>query len=133
MTKGYKHATEEEFQQILESYQRTKSTALTAQELDLPKRCVTGLLQRRGIPLTKAHGGSCYHHQDEIMQWTQEGLSLSEIARRIGTKHQLVKKFLVDHGIEYQPYKQTMENNTFWRGGRIVDYDGYILVKSPDH
>jgi len=131
--KGYKHTTQEEFQRILASYQRTRSTALTAQELSLPHRHVTGLLGRAGIPLTKAHGGACYLHQAEIEQWAKEGVSLSEIGRRIGTKHQLVKKFLVEHGIEYVPYRQAMENNTFWRGGRMTDEDGYILVKCPEH
>lgn len=131
--KGYKHLTEEQRQQILESYQRTKSTALTADELKLPHRKVSDAIKKAGVPLTMAHNGACYHHQAEIEQWAKGGVSLSEIARRVGTKHQLVKKFLVDHGIEYKPYRQTMENNTFWRGGRMVDEDGYILIKSPDH
>lgn len=131
--KGYKHLTQEQRRQILDSYQRTKSTAMTAEELNIPRQRVTAALKQAGIPLTKARGGACYHHQTEIEQWAKEGLSLSEMARRIGTKHQLVKKFLVDYGIEHQPYRQAMENNTFWRGGRIVDVDGYILVKSPDH
>jgi hypothetical protein len=26
-----------------------------------------------------------------------------------------------------------MEHNTFWRGGRTTDVDGYILVKTPGH
>ncbi len=26
-----------------------------------------------------------------------------------------------------------MEKNYFWRGGRCLDADGYVLVKSPDH
>lgn len=131
--KGYKHTTQEEFQHILESYQRTRSTALTAQELSLPLRRVTGVLGRAGIPLTKAHGGACYHHQAEIEQWAKEGTSLSEIARRIGTKHQLVKKFLIEHGIEYKPYQSKPEDNYFWKGGRILDADGYVKVKSPEH
>lgn len=131
--KGYTHLTEEEYQRILLSYEKTRSTALTAEELSLPKRRVSGVLSRRGVHLTKAHGGTCYHHKTEIEQWAKDGLSLSEIARRIGTKHQLVKKFLIEHQIEYTPYRQTMENNTFWRGGRMIDERGYILVKTPNH
>lgn len=106
---------------------------MTAEELNIPRRRVSDALNQAGIALTKAHGGACYHRAAEVEQWAKEGISLAEIARRIGTKHQLVKKFLVEHGIEYTPYKQTMQNNTFWRGGRIVDDDGYVLIKSPDH
>ncbi len=131
--KGYKHASEEESRQIAESYQRTRSTALTAQELHLSIRRVQGLLKRQGFALTGSHGGACYYRQAEIEQWASEGVSLSEMARRIGTKHQLVKKFLLAYKIPYKPYRQAMENNTFWRGGRIVDYDGYVLIKTPEH
>jgi hypothetical protein len=131
--KGYKHLTDEQRQQILDLYQKTKSTKLAAQKMNLSVRRVAYVVSQAGIELTNSHGGTCYHHQAEIEQWAKEGVSLSEMARRIGTKHQLVKKFLVQHGIEHKPYRQAMENNTFWRGGRIVDIDGYVLIKTPDH
>ena len=131
--KGYTHLTTEQRAAILASYERTKSTRMTADELGITLYRVAHLVKRAGLPLTRSTVGACYRHQDEVRQWAKEGLSLAEIARRIGTKHQLVAKFLRDHQIERTPFEQRGVNSPKWRGGRMTDKDGYILILQTDH
>lgn len=131
--KSYTHLTPEQHAAILASYQRTKSTRMTADELGLTLHRVAYAVKQAGLPLTRSTGGACYRHQDEVRQWAKEGLPLAEIARRIGTKHQLVAKFLRDHQIERTPFAQTGRDHPRWKGGRVIDQDGYILLHQPQH
>ena len=131
--KGYTHLTTEQRAAILASYERTKSTRMTADELCIALYRVQLVVKRAGLPLTRSTVGACYRHQDEVRQWAKEGLSLAEIARRIGTKHQLVAKFLRDHQIERTPFEQRGMNSPKWRGGRMTDKHGYILILQTDH
>lgn len=131
--KGYTHLSPEQRAAIHASYQRTHSTVLTAREVGMPVRRVAGALARDGMKLSRSRVGACYRHAEEVKQWAAEGVSLSEIARRIGTKHQLVAKYIRELGLERTPFEQKMEHNPAWNGGKIVDKHGYILVKQNDH
>jgi hypothetical protein len=90
--------------------------------------------------------GPQYHHWRIAMRQTAvmrnakllrtmaaEGKSFSEIARAIGTNKRYVRAYILQHQIPYTPYAPTLERNGRWKGGRIIDQDGYILTKSPDH
>lgn len=131
--KGYTHLTAAQRTAIVASYQRTQSTVLTAQELGLPRKRVTACVKRAGLPLTWAKDSACYRHTEQVRAWAAEGLALSEIARRIGTKHQTVAKFLRERNIPYQRFERKGPNNPAWRGGRQVDKTGYVLVWQPEH
>lgn len=131
--KGYRHLTAAQRQVILASYQRTLSASATAVEVGVTWAQVHYLLKTQGIVSSNSHNGKCYQHIDEVRQWSKEGLPLSEIARRIGTKHQTVAAFLRLHQIERTPFAQTGKNNPAWKGGRMVDRDGYVLLHRPDH
>lgn len=64
----------------------------------------------------------------------QEGASLTAIGRVIGTNKRHVKKFLRDNGETREfPAAWKGENCNQWKGGRIVDKDGYVLVYCPGH
>lgn len=130
--KGYTHLTREQREAILASYQRTHSTQLTAQELNLPARRVADAVRRAGLALS-GRRGVCYQRQDELRQYAAEGLSLSEIARRLGTTHSRVSEFLRDYGVPYAGFQQSGQNNPAWRGGRMTDKHGYILIHQPEH
>jgi len=131
--KGYKHLTTEQKEQIPRVYQRTLHAGATAREVQATPAQVRYYLQAHGIPLSRSHGGACYRHADLVRELAADGVALAEIARRIGTTHQTVSKFLTQHHIPRTPFEQKGPNNPAWRGGRMVDKHGYILIHRPDH
>ena len=128
-----KPLTESQQQNILDTYQRTKSVRLTSDELNIDQQRIRYLLNRHGIPLTKFHKTRCYDNYDLVVRLAQEGVSYSEIARRVGTNHSRVKDFLDRYNIEHPGHIQTGANNPNWRGGRVVDKDGYVLIHFRTH
>lgn len=129
----YKHLTEHQKQQILRIYTETKSTRVTANRLGLKIQRVRHLLKRRGIELTGYRETVCHKNADLVIQLAQDGCSYSEIARQIGTNHHRVKEFLVRLEIPHPGHKQMGSNNPNWKGGRIIDKDGYVLIHFPTH
>lgn len=60
-------------------------------------------------------------------------MTTSEIAADIGYSQKAVWGAMRRNEIPRLPQKARPEHNHFWNGGRTVDRDGYILVKSPSH
>lgn len=131
--RGTKHLTLDERQKVLDLYSRCLSVVTTAESIGISQWQVLGCLKRQGINPSGARGGACYRRIDDVRRWAAEGLSLAEIGRRVGTTHAKVSAFLKKHDIPLVAFRQSMENNPAWRGGRVVDKDGYILVKAPTH
>jgi hypothetical protein len=68
-----------------------------------------------------------------IRELALEGHSCHEIALEFGVQDEAIRRRLVRMGISRLPAKARVEHNHFWRGGRIVDSDGYVLVHVPAH
>ena len=62
-----------------------------------------------------------------------ERRSTREIAAILGVSEETIRDRMVRDGLPRLPAKARPERNVFWRGGRVVDKHGYILVKSLDH
>lgn len=62
-----------------------------------------------------------------------EGMSTREIAAAMGGSEEMARERMIRLGIPRLPAKARMERNYFWRGGRLVDKHGYVLVKANDH
>ncbi len=132
--KGYKHLTADQKAAILESFARTKTTTVTAREVSATNDQVRHYLKSQGIEPTKAQERSrCFQQDALVRQLAAEGLSLSEIATRIGTNRHRLKAYIERHEIPYEPFQQTGSNNPAWKGGRMTDKHGYILILRPDH
>jgi len=87
------------------------------------------------FPKTKLHPNSaCHKNQKLVFEMEQSGSSLDEIGRRIGTGGRHVKRFLREHGVtrDFLTSKKA-ERHYAWKGGRIIDKDGYATVYCPDH
>jgi hypothetical protein len=62
-----------------------------------------------------------------------EGCSLSEIGRAVGTKNEEVKRFLRRKGITKEfPTSTSGKRHYAWKG-RLVDKDGYVLIHCKGH
>jgi hypothetical protein len=130
--KGYKHLTDDEKARIVECHNRLKNTRMVAEELGMSYFRVASFLARYGIPKTGAQRGACHHRRAEVLQWAREGMSQSEIARRVGTNRTSVRRFLALFG-EKTCFQQVGPNASNWRGGRVIDKSGYVLLYMPDH
>lgn len=130
---GYKHLTQVQIEEIVQIFQETKSTRIAADRLGISIQRVQYHLKRLGIPLTGFRETACYANFEDVVRWACDGVSYSEIARRVGTNHHRVKDFLDRYDIDHPGHKQTGANNPNWRGGRRIDKDGAILILSPEH
>ncbi len=132
--KGYKLLTHEQKKEIVNSYLGTHSARETARRLGYTPQRVYYVLKRNGFEkLEKAPRGACYRNFDLVKQLAREGWSLSEIARRVGSKNQLVAKFLRCNNIPHTRFDQSGKNNPAWKGGRMLEKGKYVLIHQPDH
>lgn len=76
---------------------------------------------------------ACQRHSQDIPAWVRDGVSISEIARRIGTNKTRVRLWLRARGIAVPRWDNKGPRNGRWKGGRVIDKDGYALLKRPDH
>lgn len=71
---------------------------------------------------------------EQIRQWISEGKTHAWIGTQLGVNPKLIYKVCKRHGIRCQRTgPRAAEGHPDWKGGRIVDKNGYILVYSPDH
>ncbi|GAA5514781.1 hypothetical protein Dcar01_03542 [Deinococcus carri] len=130
---GTKHVTQDQQAQILDLHQRPTAPRAIAEQVGVSLQQVRYVLKKAGVPLHNSTNGACYRNAERVRELAAQGESLSEIARRIGTKHQLVAKFLKEHNIPHTPFRQVGANNPSWRGGRMTDKNGYVLLHMPEH
>jgi hypothetical protein len=78
--------------------------------------------------------GNCHKKRDLLFRLEKQGVSLTKIAKAIGTNPTHVKNYLKKHGIVRQTnYGSPGAKNPAWKGGRFADKQGYILVYDPTH
>lgn len=125
--------TDEQKARILEIFQETQSTPTTARLVGCSQHQVDKYLTKQGVARTRLRDNAILRNADTVRRLAAEGASLSEIARQVGTNKRHVKAYLERHAVPYTPYEPVMERNGRWRGGRVIDQDGYVLIKCPDH
>lgn len=134
MAKGYRHVTPDQERLILADYQRSQIVSVTAEATGASPDQVRRVLRRNGIELSRAQErGACWQHRDMIRAMAAEGATLTAMAEAVGCNRRHLKAFLERHQIDYAEYHKRGSQNPAWHGGRIVDKDGYVLVKAPDH
>lgn len=132
--KGYKHLTRDQIDQLPDLYRQKLTVQAVAKALGASAAQVRRNLHQLGIPLNGAKAKApCYVHADLVRRMAEEGAHPSKIAKAIGSKHQTVTAFLRRHNIPFQLFDQSGANNPSWRGGRMIDKDGYVLIHQPDH
>ena len=78
---------------------------------------------------------ACEKNDLLLRQMIEDGESLTAIAQTVGTNRTRVKEYIAKHDIQHQPFHTTNfgYRNGRWKGGRIIDEDGYILIKQRKH
>jgi len=65
----------------------------------------------------------------------QDGWTQKQIAKRLKTKRQNVRESLKRSNTQIRPQYsfQRGVDNPAWKGGRVIDGDGYVLIRMPKH
>jgi hypothetical protein len=71
--------------------------------------------------------------EDELRRLHAQGMSCHEMGAILGFCDEAIRDRLVELELPRLPAKARPEKNYFWRGGFVVDDQGYILEKRPDH
>lgn len=72
--------------------------------------------------------------EDILRQLISDRLSTTEIAAHFGVSQPTAEMRMKKLGLRSLHGRgSSLQKNYFWKGGRKVDGDGYILVKSPGH
>lgn len=84
---------------------------------------------------TLRDGARRQHHVDpEAMRRLRAGgASTREIGETLGFPEEVVRKRMIEAGIDRLPGKARPHRNVFFRGGRTWDTGGYVLVLVPAH
>lgn len=71
---------------------------------------------------------------EQMREWYEkDGMTLQEIADRLGQKQKVVNKVAKRHGFAMRKTGSCRERHASWRGGRVVDKSGYILIHCREH
>jgi len=80
------------------------------------------------------HPSNCERHADEVLMMASIGMSLTKIAAAVKTNRRHVKAFLKKRGVMRSfPYGSPGAKHPGWKGGRLVDDQGYVRLHRPDH
>jgi len=78
---------------------------------------------------------ACQRNDSLLRKMLVNGDSIEKISKAVGTNPRWVQRYIAENEIPHEPYSRgrKLEKNKKWRGGRIIDEDGYILLKTPGH
>lgn len=80
---------------------------------------------------------ACQRNDALLRRMVADGATLKEIAEAVGTNDTRVKEHIARENIPHDPDWRRNghrgKRNGRWTGGRIIDEDGYVLIKNHDH
>jgi hypothetical protein len=131
---GTKHLTPDQKQQILVTYQALGHPTLVSETLGFDRQRVIYFLRQHGLATSKHRQlGACQRNADLIRRRHSEGASMTKIAREVHTCRRYVRDFLLENGLRPHSVDLSGAKNPAWRGGRMLDKHGYVLLWKPEH
>lgn len=103
-------------------------------ELGCSLGSLRGYLRRRGIVAPRGRPGRAWPTED-LRQWIEvDGWTHEQVAEQLGCAPQTVGKLCAKHGIQPQRRgPRSGPGHPNWKGGRLVEKGGYVLVWTADH
>lgn len=131
--------------QIVAAYETLRSSTKVAETLGVGVTTVHRVLKRRGVERTglaeyratmgrektQPYIGTYQGSDEEILRWYAEGISMRDIAKRIGRSTHVVARRVRKAGIA-RPYQGRGPDHSMWQGGRNDAGEGYFKVWIAD-
>jgi hypothetical protein len=71
---------------------------------------------------------------EKIRQWIADGKTQAWIGQNLNVSSKLIAKVCKKHKIKCQRTgPRSGQGHPEWKGGRLIDKDGYVLIYSPNH
>lgn len=122
---------------LLELFRKTGDLKLSAAHFEIGAVAAREALKKMGCEFPRKKllaSGACSRNKELVLRMYHNGDSLPMIAKAVGTTRRSVRRFLRYKGIEnHTPRLRRRETHYNWKGGRVVDKDGYVLLLSPNH
>jgi len=77
--------------------------------------------------------GVCTQRRDELLLLHSKGMSLTKLSKHLGTNRRHVRAVILEAGLQLNPVDLKRDKNPSWKGGRMRDKHGYVLVHMPEH
>lgn len=129
---GRAKLTEDEEQVVVHRHLAGESSASVGRALGITAGTVTRILRRHGVsvPTGRPAGkGWSEKTQSQILSLYSSGLGQQQVADELGISQPVVSRVLRRNGVVNQRVTSyAPENHGRWRGGRVIDSHGYVLV-----
>jgi hypothetical protein len=137
MKKPKNQIAPEHASEVVAAYQGGSSLQILASQYDVTGPTVAKYLRKQGIVLrTRSELNRQRAPVDEcqLRRLVDEALTLPTIAQRLGVSEATVERRMRALGLRSKHGRGSpMEKNYFWKGGRNIDSDGYVLIKKSGH
>lgn len=123
--------------EIAERYAAGERPSNLATEYKCAQYTIRDIAKRHGVKISPRGNRYREFSEKEITEMArrwEDGESQAAIGRQFGAHQVIVSRVLRGAGYNPKPRRRTGADNNLWRGGRVVDGHGYILIHvAPDH
>lgn len=95
--------------------------------------CLDGIRKPMGWHVKGKHKPQVAASEPILREMSAQGKSTYEIAEVLKLDPECVRRRMVRLGIPRLQRGAPGSRNVFWRGGRVIDKHGYVLIHAPDH
>jgi hypothetical protein len=127
---------------LLALFQEHGTWNVVAQHLNLSGSGLDGLKTRLGVSgrqreRAKKRGSVLDAYHEQLVELAARGYHCGEMVQELDlpVQSEQVRRFLHKHNIPLLAHRgaQPGEKHRDWKGGRIIDKNGYVLILCPEH
>ena len=136
-----KRFTEEVEKEIVKKYISGERSGTLAKEYKCDRKMISSIAKRHGhheyASMVKGwiRGVNTSHLNEKIIELHSQNLSQQKIGDLIGVSQNVVSRVLRQLNLKPNNphFARSGEYNNFWKGGRVIREDGYVLVLSNEY
>lgn len=133
----YFERCKERNQKLYRAFLKGKKLPQLSKEFGIGIQSTREALKKFGLKFPRGKNRkptACERNAEIVFRMNSEKESLTAIGKAVGAKRSTVLKFLRKHGETREfPLSTRSEKHWNWKGGRVIDKNGYVLLRQPDH